>query len=435
MVTGPQRRDLSGDYAEIGPALIMSNDTLQSLHSSYPGPRTPPPLPCPHPRFTAFHSNLEMGVEPHDITGYENPYDLPIHSDRGPEQINSGAQSQTYHILERNLPPLGQLSQDRHSPAIFSDTSSFSTPPESPPHYQTLGCPPCTAPTHPPMPEYVGTVNPLEYSYEPYSSRLETIPEHPYHVLERETDGSVAAVHTQAGMDRAESTDDELEYDRLIGPPHLYQILEHSTSTNKPKIHQFQFGDYNTLESPLTVNQETNEQNLTVPSHSPELHVTTQFSLSDSSTDNEVFSDPQTDDLLERSVDQPSSTVQTCTHGRPPTFLHSFLIQPVDLFKYSGDYERDPSYMQRLHSTDSSLESPKLLLPSPNFTGRFNLMSSQDDSGFCLHTAQPQKELRRQSSLPNIPHIYQALQARTMDPPLPYERIIKKDGQSIETNP
>ncbi len=425
-LNGTQRRDLSGDYAEIGPALIMNNERLHHLHSSYPQPSNPPPLPHPHPRFMAFHSSIERAVDPYRISEYENPYDLPILLPENTRPANFVARrSQNYDILERGLPPV----RVREHSGVFSETSSFSTPPDSPP-YHTLESPGI----HSALTEISGT---LDFPQEHRISRLETIPEHPYHVLEKES------VQSASQLSASESTGDspvvpfttdsinDLAYDRLIGPPHLYQILENSPSLNRPRIHRFQFSDH-----PIESRNEHATAHLT-PSHSPDLYIRTESLSSDSSMSSasDVFDDPQ----YVLSPEPPGHSAvgdvvnSGCTHGKPPAFVQSLLLQKdsANRSKYCGDYERDPMYMQRLHANSTS---PKLLLASPERVNCIDGISSQDDSGFCTYGIQQEIELKRQSSLPNIPHIYQSLQATTMDPHLPYQRVLKQGSQSSETS-
>lgn len=417
-LNGTQRRDLSGDYAEIGPALIMNNERLHHLHSSYPQPSNPPPLPHPHPRFMAFHSSIERAVDPYSISGgYENPYDLPILPRE--DTLSVTMRSQDYDVLERGLVRVSE------NCGTCPETSSFSTPPDSP-SYHTLE----NSGIHSASVEISGT---LDFPQEHRISRLETIPEHPYHVLEMDSEQSALQLSaagstgdTPVVPSTTDSTDD-LAYDRLIGPPHLYHILEHSPSLNKPRIHRFQFSDHN----PLEQNQSRNEHATAnqTPSHSPDIYIRTESLSSDSSGGSDVFDDPQ----YVLSPEPPVLVDSACTHGRPPAFVQSLLLQKElgNRSKYCGDYERDPTYMRRLHSNSTS---PKLLLASPELVNCIDVTSSQDDSGFCTYGIRQEIELKRQSLLPNIPHIYQSLQAETMDPHLLYQRVLKQGSQSSETS-
>ncbi len=416
-------RVLSGDYAEIGPALTINNERLHHFHSSYPQPGTHPPLPSPHPMFTSFHSSIEMAANSgNNSTDYENPYDLPDIVSQSFDSVGTN-----YHVLER-VHHQSAAGENRGSSGPRSTTSSFSTPPGSPP-YHTLE----ESASHMTMTSS-STVeeNPGHPSHEHRLSRLEPIPEHPYHVLENgskapttsNTECTATSQSSTSTMSATAKSIADREYDKLIGPPHLYHILQHSPSLNKPRIHRFQFSEYDSLEPKQS--QTRKEQNVCTltPSTSPDIHPLTESLSSNSSVEGSaVFDDPQ----YVFSPEPPQQTVPTgasCTHNRPPGFAQN-QRETANLTKYSGDYERDPTYMMRLHSISVS---PKLLIPSLKTT---EMSNSQDDSGFCCY-ASSSTELKRQSSLPNI---YQALRTDTMElPHAHYQRIVKQHSQPNKTN-
>ena len=426
----------------------MNTDHLRHLHSSYSeSGNNPPPLPQPNPGMVAFHSSVGMEVDPYSISGYENPYDLPelppTDSRTGTNQPDTGtSQMQNYHVLERVL-PLGVPRREVNS-ELFSDTSSFSTPPDSPPHnYQTLQNTSSTAahaltssPSLPQEQVQEVRISPQGYEFpqEHRLSRLETIPEHPYHVLDKdESTTSMPIAADSIPAQAANSLDTTDDYDRLVSPPHLYHILEHSPSLNKPRIHQFHFSDYNHLEKAAPAGREpvSSPAQASSPTTSPVLPMLTDsFSSESSLSESEVFDDPQyllSPESKRRSPSDEQSSkedgAQAYTHNLPKLLTTQ---DTVDLTKYFGDYERDPVYMQRLKSI-----SPKLYQLSRGH----DLTGSQDDSGFCsINSNSHQTELKRQSSLPDIFHVYQPLQAKTMDPRLPYEKVKKCSSQSSEPN-
>ena len=417
----------------------MNTDHLRHVHSN-----NPPPLPQPNPGMAAFHSSVGMEVDPYSISGYENPYDLPelppTDSRTGTNQPDTGTSLlQNYHVLERVLPygaPRGEFNSE-----LLSDTSSFSTPPDSPPHnYHTLHNASGTAVhvlTSLPQEQVQEVCIPpqgYELPQEHRLSRLETIPEHPYHILD--TDESTISMPIVAdpipnqAENSSDSTDDR-DYDRLVSPPHLYHILEHSPSLNKPRIHQFHFSDYSHFGKAVSAGREPTGSPAQVlnPTKSPVLPMLARsFSSESSSSESEVFDDPQyllSPESKRRSPSDEGSSkeegAQAHTHHLPKLLTAQ---DTVDLTKYSGDYERDPVYMQRLQSI-----SPKLYQLSRGN----DLTGSQDDSGFCsVNNNSHQTELKRQSSLPDIFHVYQPLQAKTMDPCLPYEKVKRYSSQSSE---
>ena len=481
-----QNRDLSGDYAEIGPALIMNSDRLHHLHS-YSEIQEAPPLPQAHPRMASFQSNSG----PYRTSGYENPYDLPIHP---PEETRSGVDeidSNTcgYHVLERII-PTGQRSTDNQTeigPGLISESSSFSTLPDSPPHnYHTLENPDNLGKgshvlssssgdsTH--DQQLYNLTHHLPFQPQPYDStqerrmsRLETIPEHPYHLLEGQSDQGTATevigstspgkeptdssksddrkATTSAGnQDDVCSTDDQ-EYDRLVDPPQLYHVLDHSPSLNRPRIHEFHFSDYNRLQGAGPPRQDKTIPHIHfVNPQKTDLSMSTDSLSSESSlSDSDMFDDPQyvlspvskRKSVLANARDSQKGESYPCTHGRPPVFLQEGLSgrvvivdnkqENVDLSKYCGDYERDPSYMRQLHSTSPQFNSFISQLPKSR-----DSTFSQDDSGFVTYCSQNQsRELKRQSSLPDISHVYQSLQPKTMDPPgSPYEKLQKQNSET-----
>lgn len=412
----------------------MNSERLRHLNSSYPQPGHPPPLPSPHPMFTAFHSSIEMaaGLESNDGE-YEHPYDLPIlppDDDDDVAQLPPNSVDTDYHVLERarHQPAVGGEMRGNSGPC--STTSSFSTPPDSP-SYHTLE----------ELAGHMTSVSSALTDHLPHEhrlSRLEPIPEHPYHVLENGNESATTKL-SDAGPSTLPSisgaTDSSIvnrEYDRLIGPPHLYHILQHSPSLNKPRIHHYQFSEYDSL-APKQLPETRLDTALTTtttltPCTTPDLQPPTDTLSSDSSANGSaVFDDPQYG-LSPEPPEHVPPTDDSCTHTVPLAFVQSHNRDTNDATKYSGDYERDPTYMMRLHSSSCS---PKLLLSSSQLIKTVPLSGSQDDSGFCCYVTSNETELKRQWSLPNV---YQALQMDTMDTHTPYQRVVKQHCQPSKTS-
>ena len=466
----------------------MNSDRLLHLHS-YSEIRDAPPLPQSHPRITSFQSS----AGPYGTSGYENPYDLPI---LPPEETRSGvdevdSETRGYHVLERVM-PTGQSSTDNQnretemSPGLISESSSFSTLPDSPLHnYHTLEHPDnqlgdgshvLSSSAHDQQLLYDLTQH-LPFQPQPYDSaqerrgsRLETIPEHPYHVLEGQSDRATTAGHNEATSAATESagsskcadgkaitssnveddvcsTDDQ-EYDRLVDPPQLYHVLDHSPSLNRPRIHEFHFSEYNRLQgvgpprqdNPIALLDFANPQKTDLSM------LTDSLSTESSLNDSDMFDDPQyilspvarRKSVMAKTPGLQKGESHSCTHGRPPVFLQEGfpgrvvrVEETVAHSKYCGDYERDPSYMRQLHSTSPQMTSLVSQLPESR-----DSTFSQDDSGFVTYCSQNHsRELRRQSSLPDISHVYQSLQPKTMDPPCsPYEKLKKQNSSPNETS-
>lgn len=451
--TNTQNRELSGDYAEIGPALIMNNDRLHHLHS-YSGSNNAPPLPFPR----SFPNRLVSENDPDSVSGYENPYDLPIiPADKARDETDS--QAHGYNVLERTIPSEDVSTlQDRPEidPESEADNSSSSR----------------TVDTHSPSPNFEqeqevyeltyplkGQSQHLDSTQERHALHLETIPEHPYQVLEVEDEQQSVterstnlkdsqSFHTDTDTLAGVGDDDypiiDRSYDRLVDPPHLYHVLQHSPSLNKPRVHRYQFSDYNHLHEGGSSMQD--DQTMHIQLVNPQLPADVSMegdSLPSESSlkDHDMFDDPQylLSQVSKRKTASsniclsPQSESHSCIHSKPLHVLRKGLPgfavrverreervevgQGADISKYCGDYERDPSYMKQLHSASPQRSSFQISRDST---------CSQDDSGYATYLLQAQGDVQSQSPLLDVAHVYQPLQSKTMDPLCsPYEKIKK----------
>lgn len=402
----------SGDYAEIGPALVLlraQHAALQGMHEYSEIPEVFPHMAHSHIDESMF--SQEHSLDPYQMPGGENPYDLPIlPPERQGEQQDSvqepidttddeRADSHDYHILER-IPP-----SERSTRQL--DERKFSSPPISPHNYHTLE-------------------SPSETPHVPISTRaekspswpLEPIPEHPYHTLEEsisidatesevqepEINSEVAEIapgftdpEISGGglIPEKNKDDDDGGYDRLVGPPQLYHILEQSPSAFRPRIRDFPDG-YSYFEG---ISGQPAGHFLS--SQTEETIVSSTLSNS-SAGSGDMFDDPQYNVNLKQK--QPLGKAKSDAGSMP---VHNMCTpfrgspEAVNLAKYRGDYERDPTYMERLRKR------------------------SAEDTDSLDYTPVIVSGLPRRSSLPEFSHIYQTLEQGTMDPKQEYEELRK----------
>lgn len=429
-----QSRDGSGEYAEIGPALVMlqsrHHETMNSSHDYSEIPELPPDRRRNWTHYMATTTELQQ-TESETLTNSENPYDLPVLPPPSEELDNvsdnvvdaeeeptartdTEAQSSDphkYHELEETPTDSDSSKETPISDRILSVSSP--NPPTSPHSYHVLEGPPSDA-------QYLCHSHAEEGLFQ-----LQTIPEHPYHVLEEEQTSQVTHLEIDPsnsqtlkeatpGFTDPEVSDETFdsnypksdlqnrEYDRLVGPQHLYHILEKSSSAVRPMICEFPLTEYNHLDCQAI--------------HPPQTHATCQLLVP--KTDESVVSNKTTsssDSSFEAAFDDPQYLISPrrrpinikaksdvgshCreTYGNGRLAGHT---EAVDLTKYLGDYERDPSYVALLHKR------------------------SAEKSGEVANHHQHQQT--RRSSLPDLPHVYQALESTTMDPRQQYERLRKQ---------
>lgn len=458
---------MSGEYAEIGPALNVSQEYGHSniLRSSLP------PIPT------------EMDPDSNQFSnpGYENPYDLlvfPTQTQTAAEaddvvssklqEKTEGADSQSvrsheYHMLEQIVP-------------AASDSST--TPVISPQHtYHTLENTAQPLATSDNDPDATTSAYDDIIQREPSQrlscdsaselSRLPTIPENdledqksieyvnvvqPHHHASDAVSPDLSnRVDLKDCTGFSEFSKDDGEYDRLIDPPHLYHILEHSpTLPGCPRIHSFNTTTamYSHLEAghctmePTQllphihfVSQPTDVRNAsdTYSSESSleatELNVVDDpsYLVSPPSRTRVVKSACSMRDKL-RELQKSQSYVQQ--YGQPPILVHKDKTEAHSdsiLVKYSGDYERDPVYMQKLYN-----ESKRHSSHGESSTSIQHPLRAMDDSMWCDDSGFATYSSERRSSLPNLgKHIYQPLETETMEPVQPYDKLKKSENEAV----
>jgi hypothetical protein len=451
---------MSGEYAEIGPALSMSQEYGHAniLHSSLP------PIPTElDPRSNQFQN-----------PGYENPYDLlvfaaqaqtaeadDVTSSKSPEK-SEGADSQnvkshdyhmtvpatldsttpvispqhTYHTLENTIPSFVESFDDRDATISAYDDIIPREP------SQRLSCDSTSELSRlPTIPE-----NDLEDQRSVEDVNVVQAGPH-LHPSDAVSPDLSTRVDLKDCTGFSESPKDDGEYDRLIDPPHLYHILEHSPSLpGCPRVHSFDMTNATDTYSHLEPGHCTKEDpHLLLPHiHIVSQHTSTSDTYSSESsleaTESNVFDDPQylvglpsrarvvksacsMRDKLEELQKTHGYNMQQHRH-QPPTLgdrdkteAHSDSI----LLKYSGDYERDPVYMQKLYNESQRQSSHGESSTSVSQHPLRILDDSMwcDDSGFAMYSS-------RRSSLPNLgKHIYQPLETETMEPVQPYDKLKK----------
>ena len=465
---------MSGEYAEIGPALNVSQEYGHSniLRSSLP------PIP------------IEMDPESNQFTnpGYENPYDLlvfPTQTQTAAEADNvalnksqektEGADSQSvrsheYHMLEQIVPAASDSATPVISPQHTYHTLENSAPPvvtsdddldaTASAYDDIIRCEPSQR---------------LSCDSASELSRLPTIPENdledqrsieyvnvvqPHHHLSDAVSPDLSnRVDLKDCTGFSESSKDNGEYDRLIDPPHLYHILEHSPSLpGHPRIHSFDMttATYSHLEAGHCTKEATQLlPHIHFVSQQTDVRNTSDTYSSESSleaTESNVFDDPQylvgppsrtrvvrsacsmRDKLKELQKSQ--SYVQQ--YGRPPTLVHKDKTEAHSdsiLMKYSGDYERDPIYMRKLYN-ESKRHSSSHGESATSVQHPLQVMDDStwcDDSGFATYGSKfDLQDRERRSSLPNLgKHIYQPLETETMEPVQPYDKLKKSEKEAV----
>ena len=286
--------------------------------------------------------------------------------------------------------------------------------------------------------EFVGGGDPAEEE-ESSSTPLPVIPEHPYHVLEDRREGRITQGEENEGtgdlevvapsphvLHRLSLSEDE-GYDRLVGPPHIYHILQKSPSLVRPRVRECSpTSGYHHLDN--RVEQETLPQSRVHHHHAPPLPPPPPPSLLPLSDEfvspseesslvsgSELFDDPQYNTSLKRAVGGQRLAVKPHrnSHSGHVTTLERLKIKEraISLSKYRGDYERDPAYMAH-----------KLTDP----------MTREDSCHTNKLPCNGAVGSNKSASLPDITHTYQSLQTLTRDPLRNYE--ILKNRQSTSNS-
>ena len=468
-------RAMSGEYAEIGPALSLSQEHRHSnilLHSSLP------PIPT------------ELDPEQYQFQnpGYENPYDLLVFHPQTQTETDDaessklqerteGADSQSlrsheYHMLEQIAP----ISLDSTTPAT-SPQHTYHTLENNTPSSVPSGDDPDATSAYDDIIQREPSQR-LSFDSTGEPSRLPTIPENdlenqssteyvnvvkPNHPSDAVSPDLSTRVDLKDCTGFSESSKDDGEYDRLIDPPHLYHVLEHSPPLpGCPRIHNFDpTTTYSHLEAGLGHSTRVNTHLL------PHVHIVSQqadvTNVSDTyssessldATESNVFDDPR---YLVGPPGQTRVVKSACSmrdklkelqkshscaqHGQPPTLTHKDKTEAQSdsiLMKYSGDYERDPVYMQKLYngSRRNSSHGENSTSVQQHAHLRIRVMDDSewcDDSGFATYGSSrfSLQDREKGTSLPNlVKHIYQPLETETLEPLQPYEKLKRNKKETV----
>ena len=263
------------------------------------------------------------------------------------------------------------------------------------------------------------------------AATLPAFPENPYHILEdtrgarrdrtHPLDGRLGEYGTEPRplrvIGRHLSLSEDEGYDRLVGPPHIYHILQKSPSLVRPRVVRecSPVSGYHRLDNRMDVNTSTSG-NQQLP------HCTERLQPLPSSTDqhneenlnvssSDIFDDPQYNFSPKRNLSGggPTNPVQRNSHSGQVTTLERKRVERggVDLSRYRGDYERDPLYMQLVQK----LSDP---------------VTCAGAECVFVHTKREKGGSNKSASLPDITHTYQSLQTLTRDPLTNYEMLHRR---------
>lgn len=389
-------------------------------------------------------------------SSYENPYDLPdqlqqssngqvrdhSHQATPPELANAALQqSRNYHSLETpSLLTEGDTQSSIDGSSDFTNSNLLVTPPpEDNPHTSNGGKI---------GPDEIVTEAEIESTDQESAPPLPIIPENPYHTLEESassTGNSTESPVTQSkclnGVNGHISVNSDAEvqqtqafppaqrlqdegYDRLVGPPHIYHILQKSPSLIRPRVRACSpTSGYHHLDNRM----ETGTQNPQCIENGPPSFPLTDDPLvlqsEDSSTlsSSEIFDDPQYNFSPKRMISAAKSNTErhrNSHNGQFTTLERVKIERGIDLSKYRGDYERDPMYMKLIHRLT---EAAKQNEPSDE-------ADRLDVSPFL------KLPRSRSMSLPDLTHTYQPLEPNTRDPLRDYETLQKEEAVVNDTN-
>lgn len=332
----------SGDYAEIGPALITSMHlhTLGANEPHYSEINDPASQHTPRsvPEISASQD------EQHPCSN--NPYDLPILTADYLQDHPTATVTSEVSMLSHNYSRLERMVTDT------IDSEGTSTPSQAiGPHIYHILESSLNEPTSNISPDLPSDVSDSQTEGLQSKAQLPTIPEHPYHILEEQSESSL----TQEAEEPEESgekinpsksvSNEESEnygYDRLVDPQ-IYNVLTHSM--NNPVI-CVQDTSYSHLEREVTDDLKVGRKNVTALECPAEIFDDIQYVTSPL--------------LVNEGVEKVA--------GR--NGMHEALVLAGDegkgrnLSKYYGDYERDPAYMQRLKLNSSGGIGKSMSLPN-----------------------------------------------------------------------
>lgn len=248
---------------------------------------------------------------------------------------------------------------------------------------------------------------------------LPVIPEHPYHVLEEQQvmdnnlqntsqfdsscESSVEPVPPPKILPVSLSEDEG--YDRLVGPPHIYHILHKPSSLARPQVRECSpTSGYHHLSNRM---ENSDQIHATLPLPDDLLYSEENSIVSGS----ELFDDPMYNCSPKRAIR--SGPPKSLHNGQATTLETTRREKPVNLSKYRGDYERDPTYMKFIREASKQSNEPA---EESDHTDVGPLMKDRTLSS------------TKSTSLPDITTgpMYQSLQTLTRDPLRNYEMLHKR---------
>jgi hypothetical protein len=276
----------------------------------------------------------------------------------------------------------------------------------------------------------------IDPSEEDESTPVSAIPEHPYHVLKErlvqsaesqngsqsERDQSCDAAAPPPQILRRVSLSEDEGYDRLVGPPHIYHILQKSPSFARPQFRECSpTSGYHRLDNRMESGVQGPPQGAlclnTTPPLSDNPLPNEEESLSVIS-DSELFDDPLYNFSPKRALNGDPPTQSHCNgHSgevEKTTVEKTTVDKAGNLSKYRGDYERDPTYMKRIQKLTEVSTTPSDELSKEN----------SDHTDVCVHVKDTCSS-DHTASLPDKTHTYQSLQTLTRDPLRNYEMLQK----------
>ena len=326
----------TGDYAEIGPALMSSvrfhSSAANNSHYSEINDVMMQPFTYPAPEIGGPRKTQNQ-----DTGNKENLYDDPDATK--PAAQAAAAHPQTSNSkLERSVPTIYVTSESDESEAENETTCSSAINP-----YKTSteigGAFSCNDVDT----SYLGGDSSTGSFSFPNQHPLPTILEHPYHVLEQsggvlfDMDYGVLQDHTESRTSNdiphfsSGYKNEYYEYDRLVDPQ-LYSILDRSISNTGSsnsavsnsgisRIYDIQSGPYSKIEPQSSLKQQQ-----------PKCKRVTNLDLS-----TDIFDDAQ--------YVSPVPTPNLTNTGSVETVAKE---DKKGRSKYFGDYERDPIYMENM---------------------------------------------------------------------------------------
>ena len=203
-------------------------------------------------------------------------------------------------------------------------------------------------------------------------------------------------------------------YDRLVGPPHIYHILQKSPSLLRPRVRECSpTSGYHHLDTRM-------DSGACSPHRFPLADdiIILQGEESSTNSSSEIFDDPQYTFSPKRVISVALSNLEShrnSTTGQFSTLERAKIERGIDLSKYRGDYERDPMYMKLIHrlkevekQSDAHEEADHL-----DISAFLRLPRSQS------------------MSMPELGHTYQPLELTMREPSGDYE-VMQKWESSVQ---